>query len=135
MNGIIRIRSPVNAAIAFATAGAIGGSGGSPNPVGRKRARDEVRVDRERRFAHADHPVIAKVARLGAAVGDRHVAVERRADAVDDAALHLRLEHRQVHRLSHVANRRDLVNGDALLAVAAGATETSTTCAQYEPKV
>ena len=28
MNGIIRMRSPVSAAIAFATAGAIGGSGG-----------------------------------------------------------------------------------------------------------
>lgn len=31
----MRIRSPVSAAIAFATAGATGGNGGSPKPVGR----------------------------------------------------------------------------------------------------
>ena len=35
--------------------------------------------------------------------------VERRPDSVDDAALHLRFEHRQAHRLSHVAKRGDLL--------------------------
>ena len=60
--GRLRIRWPVAAKIALQSAGATGGTPGSPMPPGRRVARDDVHADLARRHVHARHPVVAEVA-------------------------------------------------------------------------
>ena len=69
-SGSERMRSPVAAKIALQTAGRIGGSAGSPRPVGGLSGLQEVHLDLRRRLRHADQRVLVEVA-LHRAARDR----------------------------------------------------------------
>ena len=110
-----RSRSPVSAAIALAAAGAMGGMAISPKPVGRTRLGRKVSVDGRRRFAVADQAVARRscvVVARPPAIGTSPKNAAPSPSMI--AALALRLEPRQVHRLPDVGHGRDLVNDDAL---------------------
>ena len=77
------------AKIALQTAGRIGGSAGSPRPVGRVVGRYEVHVDHRRRLAHAHQRELVEVALHRAAVFDRDLLRHQLGEPVDHRALHL----------------------------------------------
>ena len=90
--GKLRMRLPVAAKIALASAGAIGGTPGSPDAAERRVvvARDQVHDDLLRRGVHAQHLELVEVVLLRAAVLEGDLARERVAEAHHAGALHLR---------------------------------------------
>ena len=120
-----RSRFPVSAKTAFATAGATGGSGGSPSPVGDSALGTKwtstrgASLSRSRRYSSkfsCSHP--------SALHGD--LAVERGAQAVDHPALHLRLRARSG---SPPVPQSTAATMRSTRTLPPGSRETSTTCA------
>ena len=76
--GSSRTRAPVAANTAFATAGAAGGTPGSPMPPRAVSALDDMHVHLGR-LAHPQEFIVREVLRLDAAVRDLDLLLERRA--------------------------------------------------------
>ena len=114
LSGSRRSLWPVAAKTAFATAGAIGGTPGSPTPLGRLGARHDVHLD-DRHLEEAQGPVVVEVRLLHAAFAERDLAVERGGEAEHDRGLDLRRHARGVHRRAAVDRADDAVHADAAL--------------------
>ena len=84
----------------------IGGSAGSPRPVGGVVRLQEVDLDVPGRLVHPHQPVIVERGLLRAAVDKRRLLRHHGAHAVDDRALHL------VHRVQRVDDLAADVGGD-----------------------
>ena len=63
-------------------------------------------------FVHAEHPVIAKVLLLNAAVLDRDLAVKRGGQAENDAALHLGGDRVGIDHLAAIDRTDDAIDLD-----------------------
>jgi hypothetical protein len=98
-----------------------------------------VHVDGGRRLAVPDQSITIEVPLDRAAAIDGDLAEERVPQSVDDAALGLSVDARAIDDDAAVERAGDPVDGDRRGAAGeleeAGSTESSTTCAQYDPNV
>ena len=88
-SGSERIRVPVLAKIALQTAGRIGGSVGSPSPVGGLSVVRKVRLDLGWRLRESNHRELVEVALHGATSFEGDLLRHELTQTIDDRTLHL----------------------------------------------
>jgi hypothetical protein len=96
----------------LATAGATGGTGGSPRAVGPGGAGDEVHTD-DWRLLHPKQTVAIEVSLLHLARLDGDLAVERSAQCVHDPAFDLRFRAGLIHDQPAIHGADDPVHANA----------------------
>ena len=112
LKGISRMRFPVAAKIALASAGAAGGTGGSPTPLHLGIVLQSANLD-DRTLVDPHRFVVVVVGLLHRALCVGEFAVDGVAEPPDDAALHLVFEVDGIDDLADIGRDPDLVDPDA----------------------
>ena len=110
MIGRLRMRLPVTAKIAFATAAVIGGVEASPTPPQSGPPLGTMMDVDLRRLGEAHHAVGVEIALLRHAVLHRDLAVERGAEPEDRAAFHLLGDGERIHDIVRIDGDRDAIH-------------------------